>query len=161
MGQKMYCIGKKKRKSELGYISEVHRYQAQNCSGCPMRGQCFNGKGERIIELNHKLIEYRKQAKERLTSKEGLYHRSQRPTEPEAVFGQIKYNNRFNRFTLKGLPKIEIEFGLIAISHNLRKFAQKASSLTKNKLFQHFSALYEQLYTQFWQFLIQYRESSI
>jgi len=149
MGQKMYCIGKKKRKSDLGYISEVHQYKAQNCGGCPMRGECFNGKGNRIIELNHKLIKYRKQAKERLTSEEGLYHRSQRPIEPEAVFGQIKYNNRFNRLTLKGISKIEIEFGLIAISHNLRKIAQKASSFPKNKLFQQFLSIYEQLWTYF------------
>jgi transposase len=161
MGQRMYCIGNKKRKSDLGYISEVHRYQAQNCSGCPMRGQCFNGKGNRIIELNHKLIDYRKQAKERLTSKEGLYHRSKRPIEPESVFGQIKYNNLFNRFTLKGLPKIEVEFGLIAISHNLRKIAQKASGLPKNKLFQHFSSFYEQFWTEFWPFMIQYQKSCI
>ena len=161
MGQRMYCIGKKKRKSELGYVSEVHRYQASNCNGCPMRGQCFNGKDNRIIELNHKLIKYRKQAKEKLTSEEGLFHRSKRPIEPEAVFGQLKYNNRFNRFTLKGLPKVEIEFGLVAISHNLRKIAQKASNLPKNKLFQHLLSFYEQFWAYFWQFLILHPASCI
>jgi len=39
---------------------------------------------------NHKADEYRAKAKERLTSEEGLYHRSMRPIEPEAVFGDIK-----------------------------------------------------------------------
>jgi hypothetical protein len=56
-------------------------------------------------------------------SKEGLYHRSQRPIEPEAVFGHIKANNKFNRFTLRGIDKVTIEFGLVAIAHNLRKMA--------------------------------------
>jgi transposase len=121
MGQKMHLIGTYKRKSDLGYISEIHRYQALNCKGCPMRGQCHRSKDNRIIELNHQLITYRQQAKEKLLSEEGLYHRSQRPIEPEAVFGQIKFNNKFNRFTLKGLDKVEVEFGLVAISHNLRE----------------------------------------
>ena len=60
-------------------------------------------------------------------SETGLYHRSKRPIEPEAVFGQLKSNNKFNRFTLKGLPKVEIEFGLMVLAHNLRKLAAKAT----------------------------------
>lgn len=124
IGQKMYCIGSQKRISDLGYESTVHIYQAQNCKGCPMRGSCHKSEGNRTIELNHKLLQYRKQAREMLMSEQGLYHRSKRPIEPEAVFGHIKFNNKFNRFTLRGLDKVEIEFGLVAISHNLRKIAQ-------------------------------------
>jgi hypothetical protein len=60
-----------------------------------------------------------------------LYHRSKRPIEPEAVFGQLKSNNKFNRFTLKGLPKVEIEFGLMVLAHNLRKLAAKAAPFPK------------------------------
>ena len=33
---------------------------------------------------------------------EGLKHRSRRPIEPEAVFGQIKYDNGFKRFHYRG-----------------------------------------------------------
>jgi len=61
-------------------------------------------------------------------SKEGLRHRSRRPVEPEAVFGQLKFNNKFNRFTLRGLSKVNVEFGLMAIGHNLRKMAARAAS---------------------------------
>lgn len=50
-------------------------------------------------------------ARDKLLSDEGLYHRSKRPIEPEAVFGQLKSNTKFNRFTLRGLSKVEIEFG--------------------------------------------------
>lgn len=124
MGQRMDFIGVKKRKSNLGYETQASIYQATNCSGCPMRCQCYDGTGNRKIELNHKLIDYRKKAKELLLSEEGGYHRSMRVVEPEPVFGHIKFNNNFNRFTLRGLDKVEIEFGLIAISHNLRKIAK-------------------------------------
>ena len=139
MGQRMGFVGAGTRESDLGYKYGVSIYQAQNCNGCPMRGQCHKGKNNRRIELNHKLKAYRKQAKERLTSKEGLYHRSKRPIEPEAVFGQIKYNNKFNRFTLKGLEKVEVEFGLIALSHNLRKLAQIVSEKLKINGYQQLS----------------------
>lgn len=125
MGQKMRCVGVQTRRSDLGYISKVHIYEAENCQGCPLRGSCHRAKGNRRIELNHRLLAFRKQAKEKLMSPKGLEHRSNRPIEPEAVFGQIKFNNKFDRFTLRGLPKVETEFGLVAISHNLRKLAKK------------------------------------
>jgi len=147
MGQKMYCIGSHKRTSDLGYESTVHIYKAQNCKECPMRGGCHKSEGNRKIELNHKLLAYRKQARDKLMSEQGLYHRSKRPIEPEAVFGQIKSNNKFNRFTLKGLDKVEIEFGLVAISHNLRKIAQIMSKILKMNQYQHFLSLFQQILT--------------
>ena len=54
-------------------------------------------------------------------NEKGLKHRSKRPVEVEAVFGQLKSNNKFNRFTFKGLEKVEIEFLLMSIGHNFRK----------------------------------------
>ena len=145
MGQHMNFIGKASKKSDLGYKYQVSIYQAKNCNGCPMRGQCHKSKFNRRIELNHKLIRYRKQAKEKLLSDQGLHHRSMRPIEPEAVFGHIKFNNKFNRFSLRGLEKVEIEFGLVAISHNLRKITQIMSKNFKKKGFQQESWLYQQI----------------
>lgn len=128
MGQSLTCIGTKKSKSDLGYISTVTRYQAQNCQGCPLRGLCHKAKDNRIIEVNYKLGEYKKIARERLLSQQGIYHRGKRCIEPEAVFAQIKHNHQFNRFRLRGLQKVNIEFTLVAIAHNLRKLVKKATS---------------------------------
>lgn len=144
MGQHMDFKGINNRESELGYKYQVSIYQAQNCNGCPVRSQCHNSEYNRKIELNHRLIKYRKQARERLMSKEGLYHRSKRPIEPEAVFGHIKFNNRFNRLTLKGLHKTEVEFGLIVLSHNLRKISQIMSKNLKLDGYQQFYRLFQQ-----------------
>jgi hypothetical protein len=44
----------------------------------------------------------------------------------EAVFGQLKSNNKFNRFTFKGMAKVILEASLMAIGHNFRKMATKA-----------------------------------
>jgi transposase len=127
MGQHLTKKGVGTRISDNGYKSNVSYYQATNCNGCPFRGQCHKAKGNRTLEVNFRLKELKQKAKELLMSEEGLYHRSRRPIEPEAVFGQLKSNNKFNRFTLRGLSKVNIEFGLMAIGHNLRKLAAKAA----------------------------------
>lgn len=74
--------------------------------------------------MNHRLMQIKQHIRELLNSKRGKYHRSKSPIEVEAVFGQLKSNNKFNRFTLKGLQMVEIEFGLMALAHNLRKLAK-------------------------------------
>ena len=132
MGQKMRKINEGTRVSTNGYESKVSYYQAQNCNGCPLRGGCHKGHENRIIEINHRLNQLRDNAKTRLLSEKGIYHRSKRPAEIEAVFGQLKSNNKFNRFTLRGLSKVEIEFGLMAIGHNLRKLMVKLTEDNKD-----------------------------
>jgi len=127
MGQHLTKKGVGTRISDNGYKSNVSYYQAANCSGCPLRGQCHKAKGNRTLEVNFRLKELKQKAKTLLMSETGLYHRSRRPIEPEAVFGQLKSNNKFNRFTLRGLSKVNIEFGLMAIGHNLRKLMAKAA----------------------------------
>jgi hypothetical protein len=127
MGQKLTHTGQGERKSRNGFISQVDYYEAKRCEGCPLRGMCHKSIGNKKIEINHKLNEYKAKAREMLTSERGLFHRSKRPIEVEAVFGQLKSNNKFSRFTLRKMEKVNIEFGLMSIGHNLRKLAKKAS----------------------------------
>jgi hypothetical protein len=47
MAQEMSKVGEGKRQSDLGYKYTVSIYQAQNCQGCPLRGQCNKGKQNR------------------------------------------------------------------------------------------------------------------
>lgn len=112
------------RTTELGYESKVDRYVCEDCSDCQLKKVCTKAKGNREIEVNHTLNEYKRQIRNLLTSKRGLYHRSKRPIEPEAVFGQIKAAHYFRRFRLRSLSKVNIEFGLVAMAHNLRKLAK-------------------------------------
>ena len=124
MGQKMKFIRQEKRYTASGYQQTVSVYRARRCEGCPLRGQCHKSKRNRQIEVNHTLDDYKARARELLTSEHGLKHRSNRPIEPEAVFGQIKECGRFRRLRLKGLTGAKIEFGLKALAHNLRKLAR-------------------------------------
>ncbi len=124
MGQKMKFVRQEKRYTASGYQQTVSVYRASRCEGCPLRGQCHKSKHDRQIEVNHTLDDYKARARELLTSEQGLKHRSNRPIEPEAVFGQIKECGRFRRLRIKGLTGAKIDFGLKALAHNLRKLAQ-------------------------------------
>lgn len=124
MGQKMKFVRQERRYTASGYQQTVSVYRASRCQGCPLRGQCHKSKRDRQIEVNHTLDDYKARARELLTSEQGLKHRSRRPVEPEAVFGQIKECGRFRRLRLKGLTGAKIDFGLKALAHNLRKLAQ-------------------------------------
>lgn len=61
-------------------------------------------------------------------SEAGLEHRSKRPVEPEAVFGQIKYDGGFKRFHYRGNRLVRAEFATLAIAHNIKKMASLSTS---------------------------------
>jgi transposase len=134
MGQRMEKIYTKQSKTTTGFLQEHSVYQAQNCQGCPMRGQCFNAKGNRRIEINHNLQRLKAKARENLESEIGKAIYSRRCVEPEPVFGNIKQNKHFKRFTLRKLTKINIEFGLIAIAHNFAKWLEKIRGFDLNQI---------------------------
>ena len=71
---------------------------------------------------NHKLNAYKKEAFLLLTSEEGLKHRSQRPIEPEAVFGQMKADMHYKRFRHFGMDKVYMDLGLFGMGFNLKKY---------------------------------------
>jgi len=123
MGQPMDRIEDGKRKTASGYVQTYARYQARNCVGCPLRGNCHKAKGNRIVEINHNLRRHKERVRKKLISEEGLEHRSKRPWDVEATFAAIKHNRSFRRFMLRGMKKVEIEAGLLAIAHNIAKKA--------------------------------------
>ena len=78
-----------------------------------------------MIEVNHRLNQYKRQARERLVSEEGVRHRGRRCIEPEAVFGQMKYNMAYRRFRHLGEDKVTMDFAFFAIAFNIKKMCAK------------------------------------
>jgi len=123
MGQPMNKTGTGTRETKTGYLQQTTYYQAKNCNGCPLWGACHKSKVNRIIEVNHNLIRHKKKAKALLNSEQGLQKRKQRAYDVEGTFAQLKNNKGFKRFLLRGLDKVEVELGILAIAHNLAKIA--------------------------------------
>jgi hypothetical protein len=159
MGQRMHNIYTKKSKTSTGFVQHQAVYQATNCEGCPLRGQCFKAQGNRRIEINHKLQRLKIKARENLESELGREIYSKRCIEPEPVFGNIKQNKGFKRFTLNKIAKVNVEFGLIAIAHNFSKWIAKVRLSNFKPIFHFIKAinnLLEQLLRQYFQFSINY-----
>ncbi len=110
-------------KTENGYLTDRRNYQCVDCQECPLKPHCTKAQGNRSIRISFRLMAYREQARNNLTSERGVRLRSERSTEVETVFGHIKHNMGFRRFMLRGKEKVNTEWGLISIAHNLRKMA--------------------------------------
>lgn len=133
MGQHMTRVGTSHSKTASGYRSENARYRAQNCKGCPLRCLCYKAKGDRrTIEVNHRLNEYKRKARELLTSEDGIKHRGRRCIEPEAVFGQMKSDMAYRRFRHFGKDKATMDFAFFAIAFNIKKMCSKMAKQAKN-----------------------------
>lgn len=123
MGQIMRKVDQKTEKTANDYERSRASYAAVNCNGCPLRGACHKSVDNRTIVVSVKGMALRAQASERLQTEQGVAHRKKRCWDVETVFGNMKHNKGYRRFILRGLPKVEIEMGLLAISHNLMKIA--------------------------------------
>jgi hypothetical protein len=60
----MTNIYTKQSKTTTGFLQHHYVYQAVNCEGCSMWGQCYKGKGNRKIEINHHLQKLKTQARQ-------------------------------------------------------------------------------------------------
>jgi transposase len=104
-----------------GYKSKSKVYKCENCTGCSFQEVCVKGKGNRIIRVRPQLEKLKQKAKENLLSQIGVEFRKRRGYEIETFFGDLKMNQGFRRFLLRGLEKIKIEANLLSIAYNLRK----------------------------------------
>lgn len=56
-----------------------------------------------------------------MVTEEGKTKYKQRKIDVEPVFGQIKHNRQLHRFSLRGLSKNTVDWGLVCAAHNLTK----------------------------------------
>lgn len=110
-------------KTENGYLSTRRHYECETCQDCPLKSQCTKTKGNRMIQVSFRLREFRRQARENLTSSLGKDLRARRSVEVETVFGHLKHNMGFRRFHLRSLQKVTTEWSILCIAHNMQKLA--------------------------------------
>ena len=121
IGEPMKHIGWQIQETRGGYAQIIDSYRAKNCEGCFLREICHQQKGNRVIEVANNYRRLKEKAEKRLKTKKGIKKRKQRCFDVEPVFANIKNNHHFKRFMLRGIDKVAIETGLLALAHNLRK----------------------------------------
>lgn len=123
IGEPMKHIGRHVEKTKGGYPQIIDKYRAKNCEGCFLRSVCHQQEGNRIIKVSNNYNRLKQNADKRLKTSRGIQKRKQRCFDTEPVFANIKYNHHFKRFMLRGINKVTVETGLLALAHNLRKKA--------------------------------------
>lgn len=122
-----------RKKNHYGYEQDFKIYECEDCTGCPLKSKCTKAKGNRQVHWNPIYEELKAKAKRALEcDKKNANIYARRKIEVESVFGHIKGNRCFRRFSLRGLEKVNVEFGIVAIAHNILKVAGIRQLLSEN-----------------------------
>lgn len=85
----------------------------------------------RQISVNPEWEYYKNKVKSKLSSPEGMAIYRQRKFDVEPIFGILKANLRFNRFTVRGLPKVNRQMKLIIMAWNMKKLTNIIGQFSK------------------------------
>jgi len=119
---------------------EYRLYQAEDCSGCPVKDKCRRKSKNKDKKINNRTIsvypqdEAVKRMRKKLDSEDGkkIYQRRMSTVEP--LHGDMQKNRGFTQFVLRGLEKVNIEYNLLAIAHNIRKIILHGANALKKLL---------------------------
>ena len=112
------------KRNKSGYEQTYEVYQCDNCEGCPFRELCTKSEYGRMVQRNEHWLEQKSKVKELLAKDEYKKLMKKRSTECETVFGQIKGNQHFRRFNLRGKEKVGTEWGLLMIGYDFKQIAR-------------------------------------
>ena len=113
-----------------GFSAVKFQGAQQDCVPCKQRDQClrtptktrtrqvsfFRGKADGEPSFTDKM-------KSRIDSAEGRAKYGRRFATVEPVFGNIRHNKQLNRFTLRGRKKVDAQWKLYCLVHNIEKLA--------------------------------------
>ena len=114
-----------------GYISTKYSGTQRDCLPCEQRTQClrtpartkvrqvsfFRGKAGTTEESHSDRM------KRAIDSEEGKARYGRRFATVEPVFGNVRHNKRLDRFTLRGRRKVNTQWQLYCLVHNIEKLA--------------------------------------
>jgi transposase len=118
-------------KSTTGqYRGRKYRTRLGECRKCPFVNSCLRkGSSRRYLFVvdKGKSTPYSRRMIEMVDSPAGRHAYAQRMGIAEPVFGNIKYNKKMNRFTLRGISKVTIQWLYYCLVHNIEKIATTGS----------------------------------
>ncbi len=123
------------RRDTHGHLKVFFEGKLSQCRHCDIKQQCMKnpeaandrkGNGRQvsfIIEKRHDSSHYTNWMKQRIDSDTGKLIYSHRMSVVEPVFGNISTNKRLNRFSLRGKKKVQGQWQLYCMVHNIEKLA--------------------------------------
>lgn len=111
------------------YTAIKFRAPITACKDCPLRAQCLRTpektKVRQVAVLTRSVSKTHTQAmRERIDSPLGRQQYGRRFATVEPVFANLRYNKRLSRFTLRGQRKVDGQWKLFALVHNIEKWTK-------------------------------------
>lgn len=99
---------------------QVRHYRCRHANDCPIRWECSSNKrGRTILRGEHTAVVSRQLKKQKLVPNREILQSRKWIVEP--VFGQIKENMGFRRWTVRGIENVRTQWSLICTAFNLKK----------------------------------------
>jgi transposase len=113
------------------HIGEHFRGAKRDCGPCPLRAQCLRTPGTTSVRnvaffrgrVSTQRVNYSALMRERIDAPAGRRQYAQRFATVEPVFGNLRANKRLDRFTLRGRTKVDTQWKLYCLVHNIEKLA--------------------------------------
>ena len=111
-----------KRVLDHGHLYRKYLAAEKDCQTCPLRPRCIYGAGAKRKHLAVPIGEsLSKQMVEKIETEQGRRIYPQRLAIAEPVFANIRTNKRLDRFTLRGKIKVNIQWLMYCLVHNVEK----------------------------------------
>jgi transposase len=110
-----------------GVIYRQYASDEQDCKGCPVKSKCISARGSRRRQLTFAVgalpSNLSWKMAQKVSSEKGKKIYPRRLAIVEPVFANIRVQKRLNRFTLRGKIKVNIQWLLYCMIHNIEKIA--------------------------------------
>jgi transposase len=105
-------------------------YEGNSCKQCKVRGECISKESanNRQIQI-YENDDFKAEMRAKLLTKEGREKYKKRMVTVEPVFAHMKRIMNFNRFLLRGVEKVNLEFSLLCTAYNIKKLSKNLNLL--------------------------------
>jgi transposase len=115
-----------------GLVRKIYVAEEQDCQSCPVQLRCITNKGGKRkylgITIAVELTNFSRRMAGKVDSERGRKIYPQRFAVAEPVFANIRTHKRLDRFTLRGKAKVNIQWLLYCMVHNIEKIANYGST---------------------------------
>jgi transposase len=122
-GKKLKCRAKKAYQD--GLVRRIYVAEEEDCQCCPWQLRCLTAKGGKKrhlrIPIGVELTNFSRRMAGKVDSELGRKIYPQRLAVAEPVFANIRTHKRLDRFTLRGKAKVNIQWLLYCMVHNIEK----------------------------------------
>ena len=113
-----------------GHVGEHFQGAQRDCGPCPLRAQCLRTPGTTPVrnvaffrDRVGRDVNYSALMRDRIDAPAGRAQYARRFATVEPVFANLRANKRLDRFTLRGRAKVDTQWKLYCLVHNIEKLA--------------------------------------